>query len=43
MGLVEVGRKQARKACNNVRGVVGRDVFSVLHLYANALMLFRHT
>jgi hypothetical protein len=31
MDLVEVERKLARKAGNNARGVVGRDVFSVLH------------
>ena len=31
MDLVEVERKLARKAGNNARGAVGRDVFSVLH------------
>ena len=31
MVLVEVERKLARKAGNNARGTVGRDVFSVLH------------
>ena len=31
MDLVEIGRKRSRKDRNNVRGVIGRDVFSVLH------------
>ena len=31
MVAVEVGRNSARKVLYNVRGVVGRDVFSVLH------------
>ena len=30
-GCVEVERKLARKAGNNARGAIGRDVFSVLH------------
>ena len=34
--LVEVGRKYTRKVYNNVRGVVGEDVFSVLSPYKNA-------
>ena len=35
--LVEVGRKYTRKVYNNVRGVVGEDVFSVLSPYKNTL------
>lgn len=31
MDLVDVERKLARKAGNNARGAVGRDVISVLH------------
>jgi hypothetical protein len=31
MDLVEIERKLARKAGNNARGAIGRDVFSVLH------------
>jgi hypothetical protein len=31
MVAVEVGRNSARKVLYNVRGVIGRDVFSVLH------------
>jgi hypothetical protein len=31
MDLVEIGRKRSRKDRNNVRGAIGRDVFSVLH------------
>ena len=35
---MEIGRKYARKVYNNVRGVVGEDVFSVLSPYANTLV-----
>lgn len=31
MVAVDVERRYARKACYNARGVVGRDVISVLH------------
>ena len=41
MVVVEIGRNSARKVLYNVRGVVGRDVFSVLHLYKNTLDCYK--